>query len=800
MPFLCLTEKRSRGLCAMDDDFSTGEVPFRALDLLSSPIRAGSSLQEAVGDELLHGEFSEPPATTFGDIDGSLDEFELVGDDSLAHRGNVEIISDDDEPAAGLSLNHGGSTGNTCMLRGSEWNLMVSSQFSQYREQFQGMQYPWEQGVLSQIFGETRDLTLPTCTGLAEPVNFQGVEDDLLTPKGVDGVMPVDAKFTSVISSTKDLEYFESKNQKLELACAQWLELLSISWKAFGIGEVVANALHTDASGQGATEILRACFGIKSPSTLLKRASSFRQFVRWYDETGYGVETMADPFPIRESAVWEYFLWLREKRRTKDTGFTLPASFLETVRFAKFTVDLKDADSIISSRRLLGFAAIEKKNKGPTKQAPGLELEHVRRLHEILMSDANAIDRLASGCFLICLYGRARWSDVRYVDHVVVEKGRHGSLTLYTTEHKTSSVGARREQYLPLVIPWEGITSDPWLETFLELYESVGLQIDKRPLGPLLPAPKVNGTFCARPVSTAEAAKWLRALLSGTADSESYRSHSLKATVLIWSAKAGFDRETRAVLGHHCTATSGSDVVYSRHLQTRALRKLSMLLRRLRIGLGFEDDVMREMGISGTPVPFTPMGLKTPAPDVPELQVVATDCHAAPGASVLDSALHEMNELEELQSVKQEVDDLSAVANSAGELTLFDEKYARSGVIELDSSSGSSSDDSTSSDGSDQQLAERSIIKDYPKFEEHVPDGFDFYRHNKSCIIHKCSVGLQVSNCKLQMSDKYKLLERTFHVKFPKCLKCFPKDHNRLRCVEDMTSAIDRAAKKARGS
>lgn len=85
------------------------------------------------------------------------------------------------------------------------------------------------------------------------------------------------------------------------------------------------------------------------------------------------------------------------------------------------------------------------------------------------------------------------------------------------------------------------------METFLDLYSKVGLAIDKTPLGPLLPAPKANGTFCARPVSTAEVAKWLRALLVGTSNSETYRSHSLKATVLIWCAKAGFDRETRAV-------------------------------------------------------------------------------------------------------------------------------------------------------------------------------------------------------------------------------------------------------------
>ena len=465
-------------------DCENGEMPFRALDLLDRPIRPGSSLREAVGDVLLEpqGDFPVTPVSTGGGFGEIVDDFELVDHEESAQLGNVEIISDDDEPPAGEGATHGGSKHHECVLGGFDWNLMVSSQFSQYREQFQGMQYPWEQGVLSQIFGKAGDLSLPSCSGLAEPgVLLQGKED-VLAPRGADDQLPVDAKFTSVISSTKDLEYFESKNQKLELACAQWLELLSISWKAFGVGEAVADALLSDVSGQEATEILRACFGIKSPSTLLKRASSFRQFVRWYDESGYGVQTMTDPFPVRESAVWEYFLWLREKRRASDMGFTLPASFLETVRFAKFTVDLKDADLIISSRRLLGFAAIEKKNKGPTKQAPGLELEHVRRLHEVLMSEANSVDRLAAGCFLVCLYGRARWSDIRYVDHVEVDKGRHGSLTLYTTEHKTSNVGARREQYLPLAIPWEGITSDPWLETFLQLYESVGLQIDKKPL------------------------------------------------------------------------------------------------------------------------------------------------------------------------------------------------------------------------------------------------------------------------------------------------------------------------------
>ena len=148
---------------------------------------------------------------------------------------------------------------------------------------------------------------------------------------------------------------------------------------------------------------------------------------------------------------------------------------------------------------------------------------------------------------------------MRYIDHVEIDEGRHGTLTLFTLEHKTASVGLRREQYMPFV-PWEGIASDEWIKIFMDVYQKCGLDLLKRPLGPLLPAPKATGQFCARPLTTSEAANWLRALLEGTSNAPSFRSHSLKASLLIWSAKAGFDKETRAVLGHHSSALQGSDI------------------------------------------------------------------------------------------------------------------------------------------------------------------------------------------------------------------------------------------------
>ena len=93
-------------------------------------------------------------------------------------------------------------------------------------------------------------------------------------------------------------------------------------------------------------------------------------------------------------------------------------------------------------------------------------------------------------------------------------------------------------------MPWEGVVDEWWLDLFADVCGQLQIDLTRRPFGPLLPAPKLGGGFCARPLSTTEAAAWLRSLLRGTRDWEGFRSHSLKATLLIWCARLGLDRDT----------------------------------------------------------------------------------------------------------------------------------------------------------------------------------------------------------------------------------------------------------------
>ena len=131
------------------------------------------------------------------------------------------------------------------------------------------------------------------------------------------------------------------------------------------------------------------------------------------------------------------FLHLRALTRTSKRGYTVSGTFLETIRFCKFVLGLYRSDDILASKRLNGFAAVEKREKGPLNQTPPLEVEHLQRLHEVLDKGANDIDRIGAGAFLCAIYARARWSDLRYIHHIKYDGyKRNATMDLYTAEHK----------------------------------------------------------------------------------------------------------------------------------------------------------------------------------------------------------------------------------------------------------------------------------------------------------------------------------------------------------------------------
>jgi hypothetical protein len=125
----------------------------------------------------------------------------------------------------------------------------------------------------------------------------------------------------------------------------------------------------------------------------------------------------------------------------------------------------------------------------------------------------------------------------------------------------------------------------------------------------------------------------------------------------------------------------------------------------------------------------------------------------------------------------------------------FGETIHNHGLIEIDSSSGSesTSDSSEDEDSSSEHFANAMPA---PVFSETVPEGFAFYVHKKSKIMHRAKLHAVTTVCKITLNAKYTETERTFHFRFPKCMRCFTKDHNRLKTVVDVVRVMDESAKR----
>ena len=186
-------------------------------------------------------------------------------------------------------------------------------------------------------------------------------------------------------------------------------------------------------------------------------------------------------------------------------------------------------------------------------------------------------------------------------------------------------------------------------------------------------------------------------------------------------------------------------------------------------------------------------GLIVPNVQTPVAPVVSREPHVE--TRVLDAALEEAQGLEDIQSVKEELLSQEEIEKQAENLTLFPLDLLQQGLIQIESSSGSDSD-SSSYESSDEVAKEPATLA-HPRCTEDVPADKDFYRHCKSGIIHSCEAGKRVALCKVHINANYKLMSRTMQVRYAKCIRCFPRNNNRLRSVSDVVGALDSALKRS---
>ena len=193
---------------------------------------------------------------------------------------------------------------------------------------------------------------------------------------------------------------------------------------------------------------------------------------------------------------------------------------------------------------------------------------------EVLGADLSLLlyERYVDSCLSqngFCMWlvtARARYSDgqsagVLQLDAVETGEGLCGYIEARVSRSKTSMTVEKRTKYLPMAGKVRMFQKQSWAKVYLELLHEAGIQMaeDK----PLMPTPTVGG-WGSLPLTAEAAAAWLRALLTtagvDSREAAALGTHSCKATMLSWAAKAGVPKEFRSTLGYH--GPRGSVEVY----------------------------------------------------------------------------------------------------------------------------------------------------------------------------------------------------------------------------------------------
>ncbi|CAL1148854.1 unnamed protein product [Cladocopium goreaui] len=271
-----------------------------------------------------------------------------------------------------------------------------------------------------------------------------------------------------------------------------------------------------------------------------------------------------------------------------------------------------------------------------------------------------------------------------------------------------------------------GVQGREWITAAKMAFKDYGLSLEGHIGGPLFRPPGADGnSHCKRGLTSQEVSRFLRVMLGEnmTHDKESgpkLSSHSLKATVLSWAAKAGMAAQDKSILGRHVSAYTDSSAVYARDLSIGAVSRLQEVVLQI-----YRGEFLPDAPRSG----YYPVAMPVAeAPELPDAEVIKVEDDAA----------------------CQELDMEVPVADSQ----LCEEACS------------ASSDGSESLEGSD---SEEEIVPPAPKCYRHVAAGpleGKFVMHKVSHLVHYVDSGVKgglatkVISCGGALNNNYKTVER----------------------------------------
>ena len=442
------------------------------------------------------------------------------------------------------------------------------------------LKLPWEKGIFSDIFSGN---TTPSLLKLPNLPSIQHAPVPAQTEPVTCKKRKMHKIACSVVEIFRDMSD-EDYDQKISV---QWTRATVLWLSVFeGCDLQVSSGHHVRAflqagDRQGALEVIRDCFGNRSPSTACKRGQDLARFISWLRKK------KRSWWPLKEADVLDYLNESKKEGRSKSRGKELASA----IRFFKHIMGASiDLEAVLTSL-VVGKSNRMASGKGLRKQAPALSVEEVENLERRVLETSSPLECYYCGCLLFAVFARCRWSDLACLDSLefdyrVFETGIYGFVEGRTRVRKTGTSEEKKALQMPLVAPIQGLLSKPWSLVWKESLEFFGLLPGDNKFGALCrPVDKDQNLF-KRSVISAEASDMLRFFIQDPdacdhSSVEAKTSHSLKATLLIWASRYGMDENSRTLLGHH--ALPGDSLAcYSRDMFARPLRKLDKMLADVR--------------------------------------------------------------------------------------------------------------------------------------------------------------------------------------------------------------------------
>ena len=439
-------------------------------------------------------------------------------------------------------------------------------------------QQSWERGALATVFGRAGvlaaplgEVPLPQCLPQRAGQGFTPMraayvnEEDNLKKQDTTKEKPA-----VLIQNTGNFK--KTDEEARQAALEDWLDLVYKAGKE--------STLFEAASGGGTSEVkssLEDAMASKATGTLRRRAASLILFIDWCETN------LHQPFPITEERVYSYAKHLEDS----EAPATRASAFKEALNFANGMLGLKGVSQAVLSPRVRGCVYNSIKRKRITVKKEPWTKEDIIKLEEAVISKSGLELRITLqeqvflGFILFLIHCRARFGDgARVKEEPYLDiSGDQGfiEVSIVGGDTKTGKAANKVRRSMPIVGHAIGVTGQNWAGPWLAVRKRMGLDagVDQT----LMPRPLLDGSFVGETITTSEGGRWLRIVAQKIGISlENKGTHSCKATLLSWCAKAGVNHTSRRLLGGHAKPKDTSVLEYSRDALAGPLRDLGRVL------------------------------------------------------------------------------------------------------------------------------------------------------------------------------------------------------------------------------